>query len=186
MPPADVHTHTGFIADTGIATQRDAVKEKEDQQSLKQKTRERVQPKMGKIDIDYQKLHDAFFRYQTKPKMTEFGEVCVRPFLSVVLVPLFADQERELMLYILPRAATTRARSTRPSSRRSGRATCRTSSRTPCRSRRSRRRRGSSACSATARRRATRTCASPVSTRPSLKGASLSLLSSLPPLEAAR
>ncbi|GAA5939500.1 hypothetical protein JCM3775_004840 [Rhodotorula graminis] len=64
-----------FIADTGIATQRDAVKEKEDQQSLKQKTRERVQPKMGKIDIDYQKLHDAFFRYQTKPKMTEFGEV---------------------------------------------------------------------------------------------------------------
>ncbi|GAA5877614.1 hypothetical protein JCM3774_005358 [Rhodotorula dairenensis] len=64
-----------FIADTGIATQRDAVKEKEDSQSLKQKTRERVQPKMGKIDIDYQKLHDAFFKYQTKPKMSEFGEL---------------------------------------------------------------------------------------------------------------
>ncbi|BGP20962.1 hypothetical protein JCM10213_007121 [Rhodosporidiobolus nylandii] len=64
-----------FIADTGIATQRDAVKEKEEQQSLKQKTRERVQPKMGKIDIDYQKLHDAFFRYQTKPKMSDFGEL---------------------------------------------------------------------------------------------------------------
>ncbi|KAG0655590.1 hypothetical protein C6P46_000813 [Rhodotorula mucilaginosa] len=64
-----------FIADTGIATQRDAVKEKEDTQSLKQKTRERVQPKMGKIDIDYQKLHDAFFKYQTKPKMSEFGEL---------------------------------------------------------------------------------------------------------------
>ncbi|GAA6016671.1 hypothetical protein JCM10207_000143 [Rhodosporidiobolus poonsookiae] len=64
-----------FIADTGIATQRDAVKEKEEQQSLKQKTRERVQPKMGKIDIDYQKLHDAFFKFQTKPKMTEFGEL---------------------------------------------------------------------------------------------------------------
>ncbi|GAA5990431.1 hypothetical protein JCM11641_007943 [Rhodosporidiobolus odoratus] len=64
-----------FIADTGIATQRDAVKEKEEQQSLKQKTRERVQPKMGKIDIDYQKLHDAFFRFQTKPKMSEFGEL---------------------------------------------------------------------------------------------------------------
>jgi splicing factor 3B subunit 2 len=42
--------------------------------SLKQKTRERVQPKMGKIDIDYQKLHDAFFRYQTKPSMSKFGE----------------------------------------------------------------------------------------------------------------
>jgi len=66
---------SGFIADTGIATQRDAIKEKEEGQSLKQKTRERVQPKMGKIDIDYQKLHDAFFKYQTKPKMTEFGEL---------------------------------------------------------------------------------------------------------------
>ncbi|GAA6030561.1 hypothetical protein JCM8097_006208 [Rhodosporidiobolus ruineniae] len=64
-----------FIADTGIATQRDAVKEKEEAQSLKQKTRERVQPKMGKIDIDYQKLHDAFFRFQTKPKLSDFGEL---------------------------------------------------------------------------------------------------------------
>lgn len=64
-----------FIADTGIATQRDTIKEKEEQQSLKQKTRERVQPKMGKIDIDYQKLHDAFFRYQTKPPLTQFGEL---------------------------------------------------------------------------------------------------------------
>jgi splicing factor 3B subunit 2 len=69
--------NSGFIADTGIATQRDAIKEKEEGQSLKQKTRERVQPKMGKIDIDYQKLHDAFFKYQTKPKMTEFGEMYV-------------------------------------------------------------------------------------------------------------
>jgi hypothetical protein len=68
FPPA-------YIADTGIATQRDAIKDKEKEQSLKQKTRERVQPKMGKIDIDYQKLHDAFFRFQTKPKMTSFGEV---------------------------------------------------------------------------------------------------------------
>lgn len=70
-------THAGFIADTGIATQRDAIKEKEEGQSLKAKTRERVQPKMGKIDIDYQKLHDAFFKYQTKPKMTDYGEVYV-------------------------------------------------------------------------------------------------------------
>jgi hypothetical protein len=66
-----------FIADTGIATQRDAVKEKEEGMSLKAKTRERVQPKMGKIDIDYQKLHDAFFKYQTKPSLTDFGEMYV-------------------------------------------------------------------------------------------------------------
>lgn len=43
--------------------------------SLKAKTRERVQPKMGKIDIDYQKLHDAFFKFQTKPIVTDFGEM---------------------------------------------------------------------------------------------------------------
>jgi splicing factor 3B subunit 2 len=63
-----------WIADTGIADQRDAIKEKESTMSLKQKTRERVQPKMGKIDIDYQKLHDAFFKFQSKPNMSRFGE----------------------------------------------------------------------------------------------------------------
>ncbi|KAF8889874.1 hypothetical protein BD779DRAFT_1519394 [Infundibulicybe gibba] len=63
------------IADTGIATMRDAVKEKEANMSLKAKTRERVQPKMGKVDIDYQKLHDAFFKFQAKPPMTGFGEM---------------------------------------------------------------------------------------------------------------
>ncbi|KAF7370735.1 PSP domain-containing protein [Mycena sanguinolenta] len=48
-----------YIADTGIATMRDAVKEKEANMSLKAKTRERVQPKMGK----------------TKPPVTGFGEM---------------------------------------------------------------------------------------------------------------
>ena len=66
-----------YIADTGIATMRDAVKEKEANMSLKAKTRERVQPKMGKVDIDYQKLHDAFFKFQTKPPVTGFGEMYV-------------------------------------------------------------------------------------------------------------
>jgi splicing factor 3B subunit 2 len=64
-----------YIADTGIATMRDAIKEKEANMSLKAKTRERVQPKMGKVDIDYQKLHDAFFKFQTKPPVTSFGEM---------------------------------------------------------------------------------------------------------------
>ena len=36
--------------------------------------RERVQPKMGKVDIDYQKLHDAFFKFQTKLSVFDFGE----------------------------------------------------------------------------------------------------------------
>ncbi|KAI7858546.1 hypothetical protein BDC45DRAFT_457485 [Circinella umbellata] len=64
-----------FIKDTGIMEMRDAVKEKEDAAKLKSKTRERVAPKMGKLDIDYQKLHDAFFRFQSKPKVTMHGEL---------------------------------------------------------------------------------------------------------------
>ncbi|KAK6825360.1 hypothetical protein PG987_012854 [Apiospora arundinis] len=64
-----------FIADTGITEMRDAVLEKQAEQTLKQKQRERVQPKMGKLDIDYQKLYDAFFRFQEKPNLTRFGEV---------------------------------------------------------------------------------------------------------------
>lgn len=64
-----------FIAETGIAEMRDAVLEKQAEQSLKQKQRERVAPKMGRLDIDYQKLYDAFFRFQTKPELSRFGEV---------------------------------------------------------------------------------------------------------------
>ncbi|KUI59927.1 Splicing factor 3B subunit 2 [Cytospora mali] len=64
-----------FIADTGITEMRDAVLEKQAEQSLKQKQRERVQPKMGKLDIDYQKLYDAFFRFQMKPDLTRFGDL---------------------------------------------------------------------------------------------------------------
>ncbi len=64
-----------FIAATGISEMRDAVLEKSADASLKQKQRERVQPKMGKLDIDYQKLYEAFFRHQTKPELTRYGEV---------------------------------------------------------------------------------------------------------------
>lgn len=64
-----------FIQETGIAEMRDAVLEKQDQASLKQKQRERVQGKTGKLDIDYQKLYEAFFRFQTKPELTRYGEV---------------------------------------------------------------------------------------------------------------
>ncbi|KAF1990563.1 DUF382-domain-containing protein [Aulographum hederae CBS 113979] len=64
-----------FIVDTGIVGMRDAVLEKQAEASLKQKQRERVQPKMGKLDVDYQKLYEAFFKYQTKPPLTRFGEV---------------------------------------------------------------------------------------------------------------
>ncbi|GAB2232973.1 hypothetical protein Droror1_Dr00002186 [Drosera rotundifolia] len=64
-----------FIAATGIEKIRQAYIEKEDSKKLKQKQRERMQPKMGKMDIDYQVLHDAFFKYQTKPKLTTYGDL---------------------------------------------------------------------------------------------------------------
>lgn len=37
--------------------------------------RERIQPKMGKIDIDYAILHDAFFKHSKKPKFTQHGDM---------------------------------------------------------------------------------------------------------------
>lgn len=64
-----------FIADTGIAKIREAIMEQEEMKKSKQKARERIRPKMGKIDIDYQVLHDAFFKYQTKPKMSIHGDL---------------------------------------------------------------------------------------------------------------
>ena len=64
-----------FIEATGIAKIRAAVMEREAGKKLKAKQKERVQPKMGKIDIDYQVLHDAFFKYQTKPVLTGHGDV---------------------------------------------------------------------------------------------------------------
>ncbi|XP_076064562.1 splicing factor 3b subunit 2 isoform X2 [Oratosquilla oratoria] len=64
-----------FIKRTGIMEMRAALQEKEDQKTLKAKMRDKVRPKMGKIDIDYQKFHDAFFKWQTKPKMTIHGDL---------------------------------------------------------------------------------------------------------------
>ena len=64
-----------FIRRTGIMEMRESVQEKEDTKTLKTKMREKMRPKMGKIDIDYQKLHDAFFKWQTKPPMTIHGDL---------------------------------------------------------------------------------------------------------------
>lgn len=65
-----------FIRNTGILEMRNTVEESENEQStLKQRMRERVQPKSGQLDIDYNKLHDAFFKYQKKPPLLKFGEL---------------------------------------------------------------------------------------------------------------
>lgn len=62
-----------FIEQTGITKVREQASDKN--KTLKQKMRERMQPKMGKIDIDYQVLHDAFFKNQKKPKLTSHGDL---------------------------------------------------------------------------------------------------------------
>lgn len=64
-----------FIRATGIQKIRDHYAEKEDLKSLKQKSKDTKTAKMGRMDIDYQILHDAFFVYQSKPKMSKVGDL---------------------------------------------------------------------------------------------------------------
>ena len=47
----------------------------EESKKLRQKQKDKMKPKMGKLDIDYQVLHDAFFKHQTKPAFTAMGEL---------------------------------------------------------------------------------------------------------------
>lgn len=62
-----------FIRDTGIMDLRDPIAP--DLSTLKQKSREKVQPKMNRMDLDYNKLHDAFFKYQQKPRLYGYGSM---------------------------------------------------------------------------------------------------------------
>ncbi|KAJ2368907.1 hypothetical protein H4S01_001318 [Coemansia sp. RSA 2610] len=65
-----------FIRATGIMEMREAVKEKEDEKKTKATARERMRPKMNKLTLDYQRLHDAFFKFQTPPKnLTGHGDL---------------------------------------------------------------------------------------------------------------
>lgn len=71
-PPFDLPE---FIKATGIQKQREAMEEKLKLQTARQKMRERVNPKMGRMDIDYAVMEDAFLRYQTKPRLTAHGDL---------------------------------------------------------------------------------------------------------------
>jgi len=64
-----------YIEATKISEIRQVIQEKESMKTLKQKMREKVRPKMHKMDIDYQTLHDAFFKYATKPPLRPFGDL---------------------------------------------------------------------------------------------------------------
>lgn len=62
-----------FIEETGITKVRESSNDAN--KTLKQRMKERMQPKLGKLDIDYQVLHDAFFKNQTKPRLSIHGDV---------------------------------------------------------------------------------------------------------------
>ena len=47
----------------------------EDAKKLKSKQRSKMQPKMGKLGMDYQMMHEAFFKYQSKPHLTRIGDL---------------------------------------------------------------------------------------------------------------
>ncbi|EKX72774.1 conserved hypothetical protein [Theileria equi strain WA] len=64
-----------YIEATKISEIRSALQIKESEKTLKQKQREKVRPKAHRMDIDYQTLHDAFFKYATKPSMTKYGDI---------------------------------------------------------------------------------------------------------------
>ncbi len=64
-----------YIAATGITKLRETARQLDEQKKLKSKTRDRMAPKMGRIEIDYQVLHDAFFKFQTKPKLSRPGDL---------------------------------------------------------------------------------------------------------------
>ena len=85
----------------------------EDAKKLKSKQRSKMQPKMGKLGMDYQMMHEAFFKYQSKPHLTRIGDLYYEgkefearvswtpPCRSQTSVPLFCH----LDLASLPQAA---------------------------------------------------------------------------------
>lgn len=64
-----------YIEQTKIGEIRAALLEKESQKSLKQKQREKSRPKSNRMHVDFQTLHDAFFKYATKPELSQFADL---------------------------------------------------------------------------------------------------------------
>ena len=65
-----------YIEDTGIRQMREAEAEKDEMKShAKGAARQRMRPHVGRLDIDFRVLQAAFFRFQTKPKMLQFGDL---------------------------------------------------------------------------------------------------------------
>ena len=65
--------YSGSMVLSSPATGCDCLQE--ENKKLKSKQKDKMQPKMGKLDIDYQVLHDAFFKYQNKPNFSIMGDL---------------------------------------------------------------------------------------------------------------
>ena len=64
-----------YLEKTGIPRMRQAIIEFEEKRSLSQKQRERARPKTGLFDVSETILKDSFFRQQTKPYLSRFGDL---------------------------------------------------------------------------------------------------------------
>uniref|UniRef100_A0A7S1KPH0 PSP proline-rich domain-containing protein n=1 Tax=Percolomonas cosmopolitus TaxID=63605 RepID=A0A7S1KPH0_9EUKA len=64
-----------FIKNTGVQEVREKYEKKLQERSAKTRARDRMLAKLSKTDIDYQILHDAFFKYQKKPSLTIHGDI---------------------------------------------------------------------------------------------------------------
>lgn len=71
-PPFELPT---FIKNTGITAIRDEQLRIYSEKTRKQKQRSVQGGARGKMAINYQTLHDAFFIHQTKPPLTTFGDL---------------------------------------------------------------------------------------------------------------
>jgi hypothetical protein len=74
-----------YIADTGIGKIRGAMEEKTAAKGAKGKARDKLQVKMGKMDIDYQVLHDGNECADAHPNHNH-SIVSVRDCLLVLLL----------------------------------------------------------------------------------------------------
>ncbi|XP_026192441.1 splicing factor 3B subunit 2 [Cyclospora cayetanensis] len=71
-PPFKLPPH---IEATKISEVRSALVEAEAQKTMRQRMREKVRPKANRLAIDYQVLHDCFFKHAVKPPLTKMGDL---------------------------------------------------------------------------------------------------------------
>ena len=64
-----------YLEKTGIPQMRQVLLEMDEKRSLAQKQRERARPKIGQFDVSVALLRDAFYKQQTKPILSRFGEM---------------------------------------------------------------------------------------------------------------